>query len=100
MYLRALSAAYVAALVIIQPYPALANDCDVNLFKSAYQGNSSIKDDFRLAQYVSQETWDNASHNAGANAVIYGIPVGASYSDYHSHAQRISSSLNQSLNYE
>jgi hypothetical protein len=81
----------IAALSSTAP-PALAI-CEDALIRSTL--NTSLKDDVRLATLVTESVWDEASHNGGANAVLYGIPVGASYGDYKTRAQ---SSLN-SLNY-
>lgn len=60
------------------------SDCDAALVKSTYASASNVGVDWRLADLVSQQTYDEIMHDGGANAVIYGVPVGASYKDFKS----------------
>lgn len=70
--------------------------CEDDLIRATYQQNSSVSTDWRLATLVTQSVWDEVSHNGGANAQIYGVPVGASYADYQRRAQNMLQSSSQS----
>jgi hypothetical protein len=54
--------------------------------------NSAYSRDVRLAQFVSNSTYDKVKKDYGINVVIYGVPVGASFSDFHERAQKAASS--------
>jgi hypothetical protein len=74
--------------------------CDAALVKSTYNKFSSDHLDWRLAQYVSEQTYDEIKHDAGVNAVIYGVPVGASYGDFKKHVDDRVNSLRTSLTHD
>jgi hypothetical protein len=76
-----------------------AGSCDSALVMSTYNSKTNVGSDWRLADIVSQDTYDQIKHDAGANAVIYGIPVGASYSDFHNHVDQMRKSYSESLSY-
>src|SRR5262249_51255604 len=48
--------------------------------------------DWRLASLVTSSTYDEIKHDAGVSALIYGVPVGANYDDFH---KRVEQRLNQ-----
>ena len=72
-------------------------NCSDALVKSTYRNLSSSHLDRRLATFVSQSSYEEIKHNAGANATIYGVPVGASYGDFQQRSSQSSQSVNQSL---
>jgi hypothetical protein len=53
--------------------------------------------DWRLAKRVTEDTYNKITHNASADAVIYGIPVGASYGDFQENIKHSASSHDESL---
>jgi len=71
--------------------------CESALVMAVYQSSSDVRSDWRLNELVDNESWQNASHNAGANATLFGVPIGASYSDYKSAASRMFHSQNERL---
>lgn len=58
------------------------HDCDAALVRSTYNQISADHVDARLATLVTEDDYNQISHDAGANAVIYGIPMGGSYKDF------------------
>lgn len=74
--------------------------CEDALVRSTYQFNNSVKNDWRLATLVTQSVWDEARHNEGVSAIIYGVPIGASYSDYKTRVQNLMQSHNESYSHE
>lgn len=56
--------------------------CNATLVQSTYTSNQGRFRDWRLAQHVSQSTYEEIKKGAGVNAVIYGIPMGASWNDF------------------
>jgi hypothetical protein len=95
----------VAALLVAFPfclfiYPALGENpdkCDAALVVATYNKFQTKHVDWRLATLVTEAEWDKISHDAGVNAVIYGVPVGASYSDFHDRATQKLDSRQESL---
>jgi len=76
------------------------DDCRGALVKSTYSMNSSVRSDWRLAKLVTENDWDEASRNLGANAVIYGVPVGLSYGDFQQRVSDKYNSYSESLSTE
>ena len=90
--------AFVACLVGgATPALAATTDCRSALVLSTYNKNSSRLRDQRLAARVTRAEYDEAKHNGGVSAVIYGVPVGANYDDFHKRSEQNSSSTNSSL---
>ncbi len=71
--------------------------CDSALVKSTYNSFSSDQLDWRLATLVTEKDYNEIKQDAGVNAIIYGVPVGASYSDYQKAVKDKLSSYNESL---
>jgi len=71
--------------------------CDAALVKSTYSSFSSDHLDWRLASLVTDKEYEEIKHDAGGNAVIYGVPVGASYDDFSKRVKDKQSSYNESL---
>jgi hypothetical protein len=47
-----------------------------------------------IAWSLSESAYKEAKHNAQGNAIIYGVPVGASYEEYHENARSRAEQLN------
>src|SRR6185295_12762003 len=47
-----------------------------------------------LASRVTESEYNSAKKNLGANAVIYGIPVGANYSEYQQNVRAFQNVIN------
>jgi hypothetical protein len=71
--------------------------CNATLIQSTYMLTNDQFSDYRLAQQVDQSTYDEIQKSAGVNAVIYGVPVGASYSDFQKNISNMRSSTDVSL---
>lgn len=74
-----------------------AGPCDAALVRTTYSSFTSTQLDWRLASLVTESEYNEIKHDAGASAVIFGVPVGVDYSDYHARAVQISSSYKESL---
>lgn len=56
--------------------------CDGSLVMETIAKTYTEQDNYSLAYLITSENYDEAKHAAGVSAVIYGVPVGANYSDY------------------
>jgi len=74
-----------------------AGPCDAALELSTYNSFSSDHVDYRLAISVTESEWNQIKQDEGANALIYGVLVGESYSDYQARAHTKASSYSESL---
>jgi hypothetical protein len=72
--------------------------CDGALAKDIYDSSTHYTVDWRLATLVTRDEWNQSNQGGGVNAVIYGIPVGASYDDYKNNVSQFMASHNESLN--
>jgi hypothetical protein len=79
---------------------AASPTCEEALVRATYNHISSDHLDWRLALLVTQSEYDEIKHDAGANAVIYGIPVGATYDDFQKRIRTYQSSTNASLTHD
>ena len=61
---------------------SVIGDCDSALVRATYNKIDQQYVDWRLAEKVDEGTYNQIKTEAGANAVIYGVPVGASYGDF------------------
>jgi hypothetical protein len=76
-------------LLIGLVHTAIAEDnCDAALVRATSKSNRSVHDDWRLASLVDENTYKETKHDAGAHAVIYGVPVGANYGDFQKNIAR------------
>ena len=73
--------------------------CDGALVRATYNLSNQVGLDWRLADLVDQATYDQITHSAGASAVIYGVPVGANYSDYKNRVDTLKKQHNEQLTY-
>ncbi len=74
--------------------------CEGALVKATYNRFSSEHLDWRLASYVNEKTYDEIKHDAGANTVIYGVPVGANYGDFKRRVEEKTNILKTSLTHD
>src|SRR5665213_1914559 len=72
-------------------------NCDGALAKDTFSLSERMNVDWRLATLVTKEQYDQRSSAAGANATIYGIPIGASYTDFQSNLQKYYAEHNESM---
>lgn len=96
--LSACAAIAVAALLSCGPVRAQSN-CDAALVMSTYNSTSSVGLDWRMASLVTETEWNDIHKNGSASALIYGVPVGASYSEYENSAKRYRDEYGESLSY-
>jgi hypothetical protein len=88
-----------STIAILSPCAALSGSCDSALVKSTYNSSANTKIDWRLADLVDQNTYEEIKHNGAGSATIYGVPVGANYEDYKNTIASYKQSTNQSLSY-
>src|SRR2546428_8774495 len=96
MMCRVLSG-FIAGIVVLS-YSGVAHAvCESALVLATYQSTTDIRSDWRLAEQVDSSTWEKIMHNSGANATIYGVPVGVSYQDFKNRIEALKQSHNESL---
>jgi hypothetical protein len=78
---------------------AQSGPCDAALVKSTYRLSNNVGLDWRLAELVDEYTYKEIKRDAGANAVIYGVPVGADYHDFQQNISTLKTQHNESLTY-
>lgn len=71
--------------------------CAEALVVATYDKITSDNLDQRLASLVTSSEYDAVQHAGSANALIYGTPMGANYSDFHENAKSNASSQSSSL---
>jgi hypothetical protein len=86
-----------ALVVLFAKGSYAAGICDAALILSTYNSFSSDHIDWRLATFVSETEWEQIKHDEGANVVIYGIPVGETYSDFQNQVKEKISVYHESL---
>lgn len=86
-----------SALFVGQAYSQEGSGCAEALVMATYNRVSTNHLDWRLASYVSQKTYDEIKQSGGANAVIYGVPVGVDYSDYQKRVSEHVDAYSESL---
>jgi hypothetical protein len=74
-----------------------SDPCRDALVNSDLNIHSAYSNDIRLSRYVTEASYDQARKEAGGNAKIYGISIGANYDEYHKHAESASSDERFSL---
>lgn len=73
------------AVMMVSANSAMAENvqnCDHALIRDTYSIIDSQFTDWRMAEQVQKDTYDKITHDGSTNAVIYGVPVGATYSDF------------------
>lgn len=74
--------------------------CEEALLTSTFSSSKAVHTDDRLATLVTDSVWQEASKTFGANAVLYGVPVGASFGEYQKNVSQHTNSLQQSLTHD
>lgn len=92
-----MAVATASALLAVNASAQTREDCSEALVIATYNKTDISSSDWRLATYVSESEYDQIKHDAGANAVIYGVPVGVSYSDFQSRVREKTQTYNESL---
>lgn len=77
-----------------------SSGCSEALVIATYNRTQVEHEDWRLALYVTESEYNNIKHDAGANATIYGVPVGVSYSDFQSRVIEKTNSYKESLTHD
>jgi hypothetical protein len=72
-------------------------ECDAALVQSTYASWDSSHADWRLATKVTKEMYETIKQGGGANAVIYGVPVGADYNEFRNRVNQEMTSHQESL---
>jgi hypothetical protein len=81
-------------------YSQEGSGCGEALVIATYNRAQIEHDDWRLASYVTENEYNTIKHDAGVNAVIYDVPVGASYSDFQNRVQERTNSYKESLTHD
>lgn len=97
-YVLMFATAIACQLTNVGATAAQANQCDVTLFKSVLKNNSNYKYDYRYANLMSKEVYDDLSVDSTSFSVIQGIPSKSTFNLYNSYAQKVVTSTRQSLN--
>lgn len=71
--------------------------CADALVVSTYNKVDMSNTDYRLAWQVSEKAYDQVKKDAGVNAIIYGVPVAANYSDFQKSIREKSSNYSSSF---
>ncbi|SAK82343.1 F5/8 type C domain protein [Caballeronia calidae] len=96
---RMKSLLWLVFIVTSFPFHALAgvDDCKSALVLSTYARTEDRFHDARMATHVSESEYSDIRRKAGGSAVIYGVPVGANYSDFNQRANARENSSGSSL---
>ena len=82
MFSRRLIVASLLVLVASSVNAQADESCSDALVIATYSRVDTLNTDYRLAWHVSESAYEEVKKKAGVNAVIYGVPVGANYSDF------------------
>lgn len=96
MHVRLL-AAICLCVSFSSPGYSQGSGCAEALVLATYNRVDVANSDWRVAAYVTESQYNEVKQKAGLNAVIYGVPVGANYSDYQKSLQEKTSSYKESL---
>jgi hypothetical protein len=69
---------------------AQAQDCSSVLVLDTMNKTDLSIQNLAIAYSVSEGQWEQLQHNLGLDAVIYGIPIGASYADFQNNVRTMS----------
>jgi hypothetical protein len=87
-------------LLVSTPRSAAEGVCDAALVKSTYKSFTSEHLDLRIATLVTEREYNEIKHDEGANAVIYGVPVGVNYDDFEKRLKEKLSTYSKSLTHD
>lgn len=94
--LQVIQKAIIAYLLLSGTYAA-AEDCSKALVQSTYESFAKQSKDYRLSTFLTSDQWESSSKGMSAQATLYGVPVGGSYSEYHNKGQSMIDSSSESL---
>ena len=60
-----------------------------------WNDTSTDAERYELSTLVTKDNYEQVRHDAGANAVVYGVPIGATYGDYDESRQKLFDSRNE-----
>jgi hypothetical protein len=72
--------------------------CSEALVLDTYNESHTSLLDWRLASFVTEEEWTKIKNGAKLDAVIYDVPIGASYDEFQENIKKKTNSLQVSLN--
>ena len=72
-------------------------DCTPALIKATYSRMDMSNSDWRVASLVSEKDYEEIKRDAGVNATIYGIPMGATYADFQKRVRETTNNYSASL---
>jgi hypothetical protein len=76
---------------------ANAEDCSTVLRFDETKFENSNNYDWRMAESLTRDQWSEISHHANADAIVYGVPLGASWQDYHANAEHLDTAHQEQL---
>lgn len=91
---------YIAVLISFVPSALRAADvsaCNATLIRATYQSAQSRFLDWRLAEMIDESTYQQLKQGMGANATIYGVPMGAKYENFKENINTFRKITNVSL---
>jgi hypothetical protein len=91
--MRTFATAIMLVLLMITSSIAQPMDCTKSLIPKTTNVTYDQITNFALAYTLTESAYNEAKQQFGANAVVYGVPLGASYGSYHSNAQQRAESL-------
>lgn len=95
------AAACILTLLAAPPAEAgKANGCDAALVSDVYSSSERIREDYRLSILVDESMWSQRRREASGSATLYGVPMGASYSEYRQNARSRLERRDESRHYE
>lgn len=62
-------------------------NCSEALIVDTYNDSSESSRDYRLSKFVTEGQWNELKKGGSGRAVIYGVPIGASYSEYQANSR-------------
>jgi hypothetical protein len=90
--------AVLAGLFVCHAATAQSNEnCSDALVRATYNRIASSSSDWRIARHVSEKDYDEIKKSAGLSAVIYGVPIDASYDDFQKRIREKTDRYNESL---
>jgi len=72
-------------------------ECKDSLIRDTYSNTNSSFLDWRLAEFVSESAYSATQREGGVGAKIFGIPIGADYSDFRENIRRYQDRTTESL---
>ncbi len=87
----------VLILVLCSRVFAQGQDCSKALIQDTYQTTSTNHQLFSLALSVDSRSYEEIKQKAGANAIIYGIPMGGNYDEFRKNVKDTSEHFEEHL---